>query len=163
MLWSCPHKRRKKTGKQNPHRYSSDLPCLSCRRYPLVKKRWVPSVTSTTLFVWLVNQTAVLFSQNKPATNNQPAVLFALNKSAPVISHQPNEHAVHLQILVPLPKFWAAATSGAEDCRLWGRRRVRACMPSLWPPAARGGTDCRSCGGNERHVCESVRYSCWKF
>jgi hypothetical protein len=47
---------------------------------------------SITLFVWLINhQSAVLFSQNKPAVSNQPAVLFSHNKSAPVISHQPNE------------------------------------------------------------------------
>jgi hypothetical protein len=47
-----------------------------------------------TLFVWLIShQPAVLFSQNKPATNNQPAVLFSQNKSASAISHQPNEQA----------------------------------------------------------------------
>jgi hypothetical protein len=40
------------------------------------------------LFVWLIT---VLFSQNKPATNNQPAVLFFPNKPSPVISHQPND------------------------------------------------------------------------
>jgi hypothetical protein len=46
------------------------------------------------LFVWLIShQPAVLFSQNKPATNNRPAVLFSQNKSAPAISHQPNEQA----------------------------------------------------------------------
>jgi hypothetical protein len=46
------------------------------------------------LFVRLIShQPAVLFSQNKPATNNQPAVLFSQNKSAPAISHQPNEQA----------------------------------------------------------------------
>jgi hypothetical protein len=46
----------------------------------------------TTLFAWLIShQPAVLFSQNKPATNNQPAVLFSQNKTAPVINHQPNE------------------------------------------------------------------------
>jgi hypothetical protein len=44
------------------------------------------------LFVWLIShQPAVLFSQNKPATNNQPTLLFSQNKSAPVISQQPNE------------------------------------------------------------------------
>jgi hypothetical protein len=36
---------------------------------------------------------AVFFSHNKPATSNQPAVLFSQNKSAPAISHQPNEQA----------------------------------------------------------------------
>jgi hypothetical protein len=30
---------------------------------------------------------------NKPATNNQSTILFSQNKSAPVISHQPNEQA----------------------------------------------------------------------
>jgi hypothetical protein len=47
------------------------------------------------LFVWLIShQSAVLFSQNKPATSNQPTVLFSHNKSAPAISHQPNEQAI---------------------------------------------------------------------
>jgi hypothetical protein len=46
------------------------------------------------LFVWLIShQAAVLFSQNKSATNNQSAVLFSQNKSAPAISHQANEQA----------------------------------------------------------------------
>jgi hypothetical protein len=49
-----------------------------------------------TLFVWLIShQSAVLFSQNKPATGNQPAVLFSQNKPAPATSHQPNEQAGH--------------------------------------------------------------------
>jgi hypothetical protein len=33
------------------------------------------------------------FSQNKPATSNQPAVLFSQNKPALAISHQPTEQA----------------------------------------------------------------------
>jgi hypothetical protein len=46
---------------------------------------------TSALFVWLIShQPAVLFSQNKSATNNQPEVL---NISAPAISHQPNEQA----------------------------------------------------------------------
>jgi hypothetical protein len=46
------------------------------------------------LFAWLIShQPAVLFSQNKPATNNQPTVLFSQNKPAPAISHQPTEQA----------------------------------------------------------------------
>jgi hypothetical protein len=46
------------------------------------------------LFAWLIShQPAVLFSQNKPATNKQSAVLFSQNKPAPAISHQPNERA----------------------------------------------------------------------
>jgi hypothetical protein len=52
----------------------------------------IPEVFS--LFAWLIShQPAVLFSHNKPATNNQPAVLFSQNKPAPAISHQPNEQA----------------------------------------------------------------------
>jgi hypothetical protein len=44
------------------------------------------------LFVWLIShQPALLFSQNKPTINNQPTVLLSQNKSAPAISHQPNE------------------------------------------------------------------------
>jgi hypothetical protein len=34
-----------------------------------------------------------IFSQNKPATSNQPAILFSQNKPAPAISHQPTEQA----------------------------------------------------------------------
>jgi hypothetical protein len=50
------------------------------------------------LFVRLIShQPAVLFSQNEPATSNQPAVLFSQNKSAPAISHQPNEQALITQ------------------------------------------------------------------
>jgi hypothetical protein len=49
---------------------------------------------SYSLFVWLIShQPAVLFSQTKPAISNQPTVLFSQNKSAPAISHQPNEQA----------------------------------------------------------------------
>jgi hypothetical protein len=41
----------------------------------------------------LAYQPPVLSSQNKSATSNQPTVLFCQKKSAPVISHQPNERA----------------------------------------------------------------------
>jgi hypothetical protein len=34
------------------------------------------------------------FLSEQTSTSNQPAVLFSQNKSAPAISHQPNEHAV---------------------------------------------------------------------
>jgi hypothetical protein len=52
------------------------------------------------LFVWIIShQTAVLFSQNKPAISNRSAVLFSQNKLAPAISHQPNEQAVNLHFL----------------------------------------------------------------
>jgi hypothetical protein len=61
-------------------------------------KDYLPSWDSdwnSVLFVWLIShQPAVLFSQNKPATNNQPKVIFSQNKSAPAISHPPNEQAV---------------------------------------------------------------------
>jgi hypothetical protein len=61
----------------------------------LVVRSTAASVNTCSLFAWLIShQPAVLFSQNKPATNNQPAVLFSQNKPAPAISHQPNEQAV---------------------------------------------------------------------
>jgi hypothetical protein len=47
------------------------------------------------LFIWLIShQPALLFSRTKPAASNQPTVLFSQIKSAPAISHQPNEQAV---------------------------------------------------------------------
>jgi hypothetical protein len=55
------------------------------------------------MLVWLIShQPTVHFSRNKPATNNQPAVLFSQNKSAPAISHQPNEQAKELGRLFAL-------------------------------------------------------------
>jgi hypothetical protein len=49
-----------------------------------------------TLFAWLIShQPAVLFSQNKSATDNQPAVLFSQNKPPPAFSHQPNGQAAY--------------------------------------------------------------------
>jgi hypothetical protein len=49
-------------------------------------------VGTCALFIWLIShQPAVLFSQNKSATNNQPTVLFSHNKLAPAIGHQPSE------------------------------------------------------------------------
>jgi hypothetical protein len=54
------------------------------------------------MFAWLIiHQSTVLFSHNKPATSNQLAVLFSQNKSAPAISHQPNEQAVSVGIAAP--------------------------------------------------------------
>jgi hypothetical protein len=51
---------------------------------------------TNSLFVRLINhQLALLFSQNKPAISNQPTVLFSHSKSAPAISHQPNEQAAN--------------------------------------------------------------------
>jgi hypothetical protein len=43
---------------------------------------------NSVLFVWLIShQSAVLFSQNKPATNNQPKVIFFSEQIS--TSHQP--------------------------------------------------------------------------
>jgi serine/threonine protein kinase len=48
----------------------------------------IPLFLTDSLFAWLIShQPAVLFSQNKPATNNQPTVLFSQNKPA---TSQPN-------------------------------------------------------------------------
>jgi hypothetical protein len=70
------------------------------------KHHHISSSRASSLFVRLIShQSAVLFSQNKPATSNQPTVLFSHNKSVPAISHQPNEQAVDLT------HFW------------WGRGR----------------------------------------
>jgi hypothetical protein len=44
------------------------------------------------LFALISHQPTILFSKNKPATNNHPALLLS-QKSAPAISHQPNEQA----------------------------------------------------------------------
>jgi hypothetical protein len=61
-------------------------------------KAKIDCVKANALFVWLISHLpAILFSQNKPATNNQPAVLFSQNKPAPAISHQPNEQAVRFK------------------------------------------------------------------
>jgi hypothetical protein len=54
----------------------------------------------TALFAWLIShQSTVLFSQNKPATSNQPTLLFSQHKPASTISHQPKEHAAHVQFV----------------------------------------------------------------
>jgi hypothetical protein len=79
------------------------LPLLAPATIPAVPRRSdernnLPAhpLPNLSLFVWLIShQSAVLFSQNKPATSNQPTVLFSHNKSATAISHQPNEQAVN--------------------------------------------------------------------
>jgi hypothetical protein len=92
------------------------------------------------LFVWLIShQPAVLFSQNKSATNNQPAVLFSQNKSAPAISHQPNEQAVYINsddgdsvtgsntepfvLSIPYHPWLAMPQARSADPRIWPPRR----------------------------------------
>jgi hypothetical protein len=55
----------------------------------------IHAIDTYALFAWLIShQTAVLFSQNKLDTNNQPTILFSRNKPASAISHQPNEQAI---------------------------------------------------------------------
>jgi hypothetical protein len=61
-------------------------------------------------FVWLIShQLSVFFSQNKPATSNQPAVLFSQNKSASATS-QTNKLSV---ILIHRATF---CTLAADNC-----------------------------------------------
>jgi hypothetical protein len=64
------------------------------RQPTMPARQSAPLEIGLALFVRLIShQPAVLFSQNKSATNNHPVVLFSQNKPAPAISHQPNEHA----------------------------------------------------------------------
>jgi hypothetical protein len=81
------------------------------------------------LFAWLIShQSAVLFSQNKPATSNKPTVLFSQNKPAPAISHQPTEQTVdsfrwvqrqtRKRILKPRQTLCTIELRGGEFCRL---------------------------------------------
>jgi hypothetical protein len=68
--------------------------CLTGRRLLKCRIRITGIKKRRALIVCLISyQSAVLFSHHKPATSNQPTVLFSQNKSAPVIIHQPNEHA----------------------------------------------------------------------
>jgi hypothetical protein len=78
-------------------------------------------VSTSALFAWLIShQPAVLFSQNKSATNNQPTVLFSQNKPAPAVSHQPNEQADlffrrRVSILITLPHMQFNLVCGDLD------------------------------------------------
>jgi hypothetical protein len=70
---------------------------------------------SAALFVWLIShQTAVLFSQNEPATNKQPIILFSQNKPASDTSHPPNEQ------LAGNHTSWA----GVITTRIWPKHQV---------------------------------------
>jgi hypothetical protein len=63
----------------------------------IAAKNLINSFMDVSLFARLIShQLAVLFSQNKPATGNQPTVLFSQNKPAPAISQQPTEQAEDL-------------------------------------------------------------------
>jgi hypothetical protein len=78
--------------------------CNQCHRL----RSFLPKINAKSAISWCLvptpcslvsHQPAVLFSQNKSATNNQPAVLFSQNKSAPAISHQPNEQAASVEVV----------------------------------------------------------------
>jgi hypothetical protein len=43
------------------------------------------------MFAWLISSTFLL---EQTGTNNQPTIFFSHNKSAPITSHQANEHVV---------------------------------------------------------------------
>jgi hypothetical protein len=84
--WTGPEERRTRVREKRKEKYGVE----NGKWGLLFNDRWGIFV----LFVWLISHLpAVLFSQNKSATNNQPAVLFSQNISAPAISHQPNEKA----------------------------------------------------------------------
>jgi hypothetical protein len=59
----------------------------------------------------------VIFSQNKPATSNQPAVLFSQTKSASAITSQqyfslrPNQHQPSANSQTNRPLMWAARSA----------------------------------------------------
>jgi hypothetical protein len=86
------------------------------------------------LFVWLIShQPTVLFSQNKPVTNDQSTVLFSQNKSVPVINHQPNEQAVTFLLLIVVTNAAGSRSielrmrsqKGCEDYFSAGTARIR--------------------------------------
>jgi hypothetical protein len=77
----------------------------------------------SSLFVWLIShQPSVLFSQDKPVISNQLTVFFSQNKSAPAISHQPNEQAEDWHMLGPWELCCVLCTS------LHFRLQPQACM-----------------------------------
>jgi hypothetical protein len=56
------------------------------------------------MFAWLIShKSVVFFSQNKIVTSNQSTVHFSQNKSAPAISHLPNEQSVNFYVLHTIP------------------------------------------------------------
>jgi hypothetical protein len=66
---------------------------------------------------------STFFCINKPATSNQPTVLFSQNKSAPAISHQPNEQTVDFSLSVDFPhmvvlEHFASAFRVQTVCRV---------------------------------------------
>jgi hypothetical protein len=68
------------------------------------------------LFVWLIShQSAVLFSQNKSDTSNQPTVLFSQKRPAPAIS-QPN--SCSLRHSLNINSRTVASSSQPNSCSL---------------------------------------------
>jgi hypothetical protein len=97
----------------------------------------VEAVAAPPPFVWLIShQPTVLFSQNKPATNNQSVVLFSQNKPAPAISHQPNEQADGVRPGSPGRSSSAAARSGW--CAGFGRHCDPVAVQGLSPGDGEG-------------------------
>jgi DNA-repair protein XRCC1 len=99
--WCCGHKHWIWGTEYQPD-WTSDCSLLVCAFANTPKFRQIQEDNGTiALFVWLIShQLTVLFSQNKPATSNQPAVFFSQNKPAPTISHQPNEQAVSQRLIL---------------------------------------------------------------
>jgi hypothetical protein len=69
------------------------------------------------------------FSQNKPATSNQPIVFFSQNKSASAISYQPNERAEDDDAYIARAEGSAARLSAAP-VNTRKDERARAGVPS---------------------------------
>jgi hypothetical protein len=60
-----------------------------------------------TLFAWLIShQPAILFSQNKPATSNQPSIQTST-------SHQPNEQVARLLLPFQVKSYPTLLKSGS--------------------------------------------------
>jgi 4-amino-4-deoxy-L-arabinose transferase-like glycosyltransferase len=105
-----------------------------------------PQQTSI-LFAWFIShQPTVIFSLNKRDTSNQPAVLLSQYKSAPAISHQPNEQAVKSIVFSILCKInMSDASNSSEPANIFktrllgdfqnisGQLRRQRRPPTLWP------------------------------
>jgi hypothetical protein len=73
--------------------YYTFIPTVYVADIQLVRSAYQPPASST-------------FLSNKPSTSNQSAVLFSQNKSAPAISHQPNEQADQVMKFLRLLNSW---------------------------------------------------------
>jgi hypothetical protein len=97
------------------------------------------------LFAWLIShQSAVLFSQNKPTSSNQPTVLFLSEQT----SHQPSEHADDLFDRFPRARprhsffFFAAG-----DRLAWGGSVASAAVLHSRPRKRAAGGELRAVRG----------------